>query len=175
MSKKILGRYALSNKRDLSDDDRIRAHYLENMDLPARLQEKLSRMEQINAWFAEGNSTENVAKMISTTFNIAKSQAYSIIRDTRSLFGDIGKINKDHQRYILIERYTAISDQAKEKGDIYLQKECLDAIAKICGLHHPDQAELIDVTKLELPVSITFTSDPKALIEEAEHEDVTHG
>ena len=173
MSSNILKRYPISRTTDLTDTDKIRAHYIEGYKLPARLATQVERMEQINAWLVDGNSSGDVIKMIENHFELKASQAHKILRDTRDLFGDVAKINKDHQRYVLVERYHDLLKQAKEKNDIFLQKEILDALAKVNGLYHQDAAEQIDYSKLQLPVNLVFTTNPAALIEDIQAEDVT--
>jgi hypothetical protein len=173
MRSNLIKRYPISRTTDLTDEDKIRAHYLEDYKLPQRLSTQVERMEQINAWLVEGNSAGEVVKMVINHYDLKPSQAHKILRDTRALFGDVAKINKDHQRYVLVERYHDLLTQAKDKKDLFLQKEILDALAKVNGLYNQDAAEQIDYSKLQLPTNLVFTTNPDALIEEIQAEDVT--
>ena len=113
--------------------------------------------------------------------------AHKYISDAESLFGSILRRNKDMTRAILVEKCRELY----EKGvngvtakmtvdgveldvqvapvDLKLSAEMLKLIHKIEMERPEDEENLLE--KLQLP-DITFTTDPAALVEDIDHEEV---
>lgn len=159
------------NGRKPSSLDKIRQHYLEGKKLPEKLEEKRLQYESANTYRVAGYSKEQVvALLMETNMATSRATAYTIVRDSEALFGDINKSNKDGLRHILTENFLAVYRKAWNNDDLKECNRALDSIAKINQLYDTTESG-IDWKKVVIPVPV-FMTDPK-ILEQQQTNDAT--
>jgi hypothetical protein len=151
--------------------DKIRAYYIDFQDLTHTQEEARQRIEACRALLAEGYSKAQAAKMLMSSYGIATSQAYQVVRDTYDIFGDVAAVSKDGMRVMQLEQYQQMAAQFKSEGENALWMECMKRIDKISGLEISDKdKDNAFVHLLTLPKTILLTNDFAAYTEEIEAE-----
>lgn len=160
--------------KGLKDSDRldkIRAYYIDFQDLTPTLDEARQRIESCRALLIEGHSKAQCAKMLMSTYGLATSQAYQIVRDTYDIFGDVAAVSKEGMRVMQMEQYQTMAQRFKDEGENALWMECMKRIDKISGLEVTDKdKDNAFVHLLTLPKTILLTNDFAAYTEEIEAE-----
>jgi hypothetical protein len=151
--------------------DKIRAYYIDFQDLTPTQEEARQRIEACRALLVEGYSKAQSAKMLMSTYGIATSQAYQIVRDTYDIFGDVAAVSKEGMRIMQLEQYQVMAEQLKSNGEHALWLECMKRIDKIAGLEITDKdKDNAFIHLLNLPKTILLTNDFAAYTEEIEAE-----
>lgn len=128
----------------------------------------LGRLTEVHALFREYMSEYKVMKAMIRLFDWVSvpNRCKPYIQDCQRLFGDFQKRSAEFDRMILRERYFKIAERAKAAEDFDTERKCLDSIMKLDGLDKHGVGEE-DPQQITIP-AITFTTDPVALIEEAQ-------
>jgi hypothetical protein len=105
-----------------------------------------------------------VIEAINTIKGDFRASAYKIIKDAQALYGMFEEIDKRVQRAIVREKLKMLAMKAQEQNDGQLEARCYEAMIRLDKL---DQADGDPVQDITIPM-LEITSDPTALIEEAE-------
>lgn len=135
----------------LPDED---FHYLEKLKLAfAVISNTLSRTEAL--------------KKIEAVLNIdiRKQDAYKYYNDSRELFGNIIKSNKDFDRLVLREKLVILANTAEAMMNIEEARKCYEAIMKLDALDKHGESDF-NPEDFQFP-TIIFSDDP-SLLEDAE-------
>ena len=126
-------------------------------------------------------------KMVQAISTYCRDHAYTIIKDAQYVFGNISSVNKTYLRNaqrerinLYIQKLTTYEDEKSGKivpiipsdKDLLSLAKFEELLMKLYNLpnHIDGNDDPEEKESLVIP-SITFTSDPKALIEDAEFED----
>lgn len=100
-------------------------------------------------------------------FNISQNWAYTIIRETEILHGDINKVNKDMERHIAIEMAKEAYRKAKHFEDVREMINATKAYIVAAGLDK-ESIEIPDFSKMEpsLVIAVLPNNLEKKLLEQ---------
>lgn len=105
-----------------------------------------------------------VIEAINTIKGDFRATAYRIMKDAQSLFGMFEEVDKRVQRAIVREKLKMLAIKAQNQNDGQLEARCYEAMIRLDKLDQSDGDPVQDTT---IPM-LEVTSDPTALIEEAE-------
>ena len=194
---KLINTTRLYTEADFKDATRLErlGMYLKQPRLPLSPTDQDYLEKLRNVFVVVGDSLSNLESIrkIRTLYPTMKTETIQkYIRDSENLFGPILSRNKDMARAILIDKandlyekgingVTKVMEVINEDGILEEQRvmvapvdlKLAEAALKLIGkweLERPDDTE--DIMKdLQLP-DITFTTDPGALAEDIDHEEV---
>lgn len=118
----------------LSRLDRLRAFYFEGMDLTDEEESYRVMLSEINVKMCAGLGKAEIAKMMAKDRGVTERYIYKLLEDSIELHGDISHYSESGYRHILTENYWRLAKIAREKGEIDIERRCLDSISKIHGL-----------------------------------------
>lgn len=165
---KITKKYLKSTgKKDTLD--RLREHMFSGglKKLNKTDQNLLKKLEFVNQLLTTNYSVSNAVKAIEREYEVTQAYAYKLIRDTKSLFGDIRESQKNGQKYILEEMYMRGALKALSANDLHAYGHFLDSIARMNGLFDNTTVQ-INMQQLVMPKVIMTSSDINTLREEME-------
>jgi len=118
-------------------------------------------------------SMTKIVKMISEVGDITERTAFKVVNDATYVFGNVMEVNrlflKNMRREALYKIIRKLEDAPKPDYKLILQAN--ELLIKLDDLPKAlPQAESEDIQDLTIP-TVVFTSNPKALIEEAKYEE----
>lgn len=161
-------------KRDLSlelqqggdEMDHLTAFYTEGIELPEVLEIKRQRLVAIQSYMLSGHSQPQTAKWAAKHFGVTPALAYRLIAQAKQLMGDIHATEKEVLRVQLTHMWFRVAQKAKTLEQLDVMNRALENIAKYNGLGDGPGGATVNIQNVLMPASITYTSDPAALIHE---------
>lgn len=174
MSKKLLKKrtYSWKEFRAASRLERIHIHMMHPDDFWLHDHEEvyLDRMRTAFSVLSSSLSRiEAVKKIRELIPEIGRTSVYTLINDTKDVFGKVLKVNREFDRFAVGEKLLDLHRMNLEEGDYEECRKCLEAYAK---LHKLDEEEVAALENIQLP-DLVFTNNPSALpgVEDAEIEE----
>jgi hypothetical protein len=120
--------------------DRIYAWYMEgeSVQLSSKELQLVHRYKETFSLMLEGKLDHEIVAHLESFLGISQRQAYRDLSDTKKLYGDIGKSNKEADRYMLTQYLMQIHQMAKDTKDLKEANKALATLAKIKGLDKDD-------------------------------------
>ncbi|MGI4866105.1 MAG: hypothetical protein ACRYFZ_19430 [Janthinobacterium lividum] len=123
--------------------DKLRAHFkaadtTKPVVLSKHQQEVLTRLDA--AWsllLAKKPEEKTVTKLMSR-FGISRAQAYRDLGDSKNLYGDVVKSNREADRYLLKEMAMETYSLSKKAGEFKEMNKAVDNLIKITGIQKDD-------------------------------------
>ena len=174
MSKRLLKKrtYSWKEFKAASRLERIHIHMMHPSDFYLHDNE-MQHLDRMRTAFSVLSSSlsrlEAVKKLTDLIPEISRTSIYTLINDTKDVFGRMLQVNKEFDRFAVGEKLLDLYRMNLEDGDYEECRKCLEAYAK---LHKLDQEEVAALENIQLP-DLVFTSDPSALpgVEDAEVEE----
>jgi hypothetical protein len=151
--------------------DKFLGYYLKGKPLTPGQEEIRLRYEKVNNLLCKGWSRDGIVNFLNNEYGLKPSQAYQVIKDTITLFGDVNESNLKGLKHVLFENFMLNSRKARKYGDYASSTRALEGAAKIYHVFEKtvNTDELFEVFSF----TIERTTDPKAL-EEIPTIDIPH-
>jgi hypothetical protein len=190
MSKNLLKKYGNLPRR--KEDDPFFAiwrHYHDtdvSIVLTPHQEQRLSIYEKAKDLYDEGFSRGEAAKNLQVHFFEEKGiefsirTAYSYLQDAIDLFGAGEAIDLSREKHTMIEIGKRLMKKAEKAEEYKAAATFYQSLIKLYGFDKEND-EVAELLKKMKPLQIVITNDPevlrreaKELIQDVEHEDVTH-
>jgi hypothetical protein len=123
----------------------------------SKKEERFNVMRQVNAKLISGYTELQIVNWIeSENFYSGRHQGYAIIRETKLIFGDVSKADREGNTYVMIQNFQRIAQQFRRLGDLVNEAATLEKIAKLQGLY--ETIEESDFSQFTMPRQLVFTT-----------------
>lgn len=146
--------------------DKYRAHIIEQENLSGEEHQMLERYRKAWSWLSMMYSRNQVVTLIEKEYEVSTSQAYAVVRESLTLFGDVIENDRRAQKHIMYENFMLAANLARKNTDHNAMIRALENAARIKGVFAEDESP-VDASAFLSPVAIHFTTDPAALLEQA--------
>jgi len=137
-----------------SIEARIKRHYLSGAELNKRDEKVRVRLAAAFSYLLESKGSDrDCVLMLTKQFDISESQAYHDVINSRNLFGDVRKADKEALRYMVTQWAIELLKFATAKKDFRGMEKALERITKANNLDKEDQ-DLPDPSKVQPPVQL---------------------
>ncbi|RDC63280.1 hypothetical protein [Adhaeribacter pallidiroseus] len=151
--------------------DKYRDHLLSNAALTPEQTEMLAKYRRANALLCNGYSRLRTITILTKECLVAHGYAYSLVRDTIELFGDITKSEKDGMRYIAYENFIRAAKLAQKQKDYNAMIRAQENAARIYDLYTVSE-QVMNPQDFVKPTEIIFTTDAQVLIDHQKEETI---
>jgi len=123
--------------------DKLQAYYkaadtTNPIALSKHQQEVLTRLEAAWALLLDKKPEEKTITKLIKKFGISRAQAYRDLGDSKHLFGDVVKSNREADRYLLKEMAMETYALSKKAGEFKEMNKAVDNLIKITGIQKDD-------------------------------------
>lgn len=130
-------------KRGDTSLDKLRAYYADPVKYPLSttleaVRERLQHVMQLrlNYW-----SKQKIVTYLKEKFDIEQAQAYSDIRNSELLYGEISETSRKAKQALLYEYSFQLLQRARERGDTKVEAKAIELMSKFGGLDQEENLE----------------------------------
>ncbi|KAA5532804.1 hypothetical protein [Paenimyroides baculatum] len=133
----------LAFKRGDTSLDKLRAYYADPEKYPLSptleaVRERLQYVMQLrlNYW-----NKQKIVTFLKEKFDIEQAQAYSDIRNSELLYGEINETSRKAKQALLYEYSFQLLQRARERGDTKVEAKAIELMSKFGGLDQEENLE----------------------------------
>lgn len=130
-------------KRGDTSLDKIRAYYAdpEKYSLSPTLEAVRERLQHVMQLRLNYWSKQKIVTFLKDKFNIEQAQAYSDIRNSEILYGEMTETNRKAKQALLYEYSFQLLQRARERGDTKVEAKAIELMSKFGGLDQEENLE----------------------------------